>query len=91
MTDRQTGKGGHGLLLNNLLDRPQHSICIMWVRLYTSDLLGKAILRVQDSHLGMEWRLRMDPEDWAHTPVRDYGPDFPGRFIWQKTRAVVPT
>ena len=32
--------------------------------------------RVQDSHFGLEWRLRMDPEDWTHTPVREYAPDF---------------
>lgn len=65
MTDRQTGKGGRGLTLNNLLDRPQDSIRIMWVRLYTSDLLGKAILR----NPKIVVRLQFDPIRIARAEV----------------------
>jgi hypothetical protein len=31
-------------------------------------------VRVEESHFGLEWRLRMDPEDWAHTSLSDYSP-----------------
>jgi hypothetical protein len=33
-------------------------------------------LLVEDSHFGLEWRLRMDPKDWAHTSLSDYAPSF---------------
>lgn len=33
-------------------------------------------LRVEQPGVGLEWRLRLDPEDWVHTRLEDYSPGF---------------
>ena len=29
-------------------------------------------MRIEDPYFALEWRLRLDPDDWAHTSVNDY-------------------
>ena len=33
-------------------------------------------IRVEEPGVGLEWRLRLDPEDWVHSRLQDYSPRF---------------